>query len=148
MFNQGYLRIVFSFIIIGTFITFSGYCQTVGTTFEQLKLELESEGVSDEFIKITEKSAKRMIASEVKTSDLKIVLLDLWSQEVGGRALKNAVTAVAELVKNGDDALEAANIASGTAHKAEIEGLSGFGVGMRVKKAVRNRKAYLKSLKE
>ena len=67
---------------------------------------------------------------------------------VKGIALKNAVSAVAELVESGDNTLEAAKITSGAAHKAEAEGLSGFGVGMRVKKAVEDRKAYLKTLKK
>ncbi len=148
MFSQGYSRILFVSIILVSSIVFPGYCQLVGKTFKQLKLELKSEGVSDEFIKTTENSVKRMIISEVKISDLKTVLLDLWNQGVKTRALKNAVAAVAELIENGDNALEAASIASGAAHKAEAEGLSGFGVGMRVKKAVRNRKAYLKSLRK
>ena len=79
---------------------------------------------------------------------INLVLLDLWNQGVKARALKNAVTAVADLIENGDNALEAASIASGAAHKAEVEGLSGFSVGMRVKKAVRNRKAYLKNFRK
>ncbi len=148
MFSQCYSRILFVSIILVSFIVLPGYCQVVDKTFKQLKLELKSEGVSDEFIKTTENSVKRMIISEVKISDLKTVLLDLWNQGVKTRALKNAVAAVAELIENGDNALEAASIASGAAHKAEAEGLSGFGVGMRVKKAVRDRKVYLKSLRK
>lgn len=116
--------------------------------FEQLNPELKSRGVSDQFIRVTENSVKRMIVSGAKISDVKTVLLDLWSRGVKERALKNAVAAVAELVASGDNTLEAAKIASGAAHKAEAEGLSGFSVGMRVKKAVQERKAYLKSLKE
>jgi len=130
------------------FIVLPGYCETVDNTFEQLKLKLKSEGVSDEFIKITENSVKRMISSAALPVDIKSVLLDLWDEGVKGRALKNAVAAVAELVESGDNTLEAAKITSGAAHKAESEGLSGFGVGMRVKKAVQDRKAYLKTLKK
>jgi len=89
-----------------------------------------------------------MILSQAKIPDIKTVLLDLWNQGVKGRALKNAVAAVAELVESGDDTLEASRIASGAAHQAEAEGLSGFGVGMRVKKAVGDRKAYLKNIKQ
>ena len=148
MFSQGYSRILFVSIILISFIVFPGYCQVVDKTFKQLKLELKSEGVSDEFIKTTGNSVNRMIISEIKISDLKTVLLDLWNQGVKTRALKNAVASVAELIENGDNALEAASIASGAAHKAEVEGLGGFGVGMRVKKAVQDRKAYLKSLKK
>lgn len=148
MFSQGYPRILFVSIILVSFIVFPGYCQVADRTFKQLKLELKSEGVSDEFIKTIENSAKRMIISDVKISDLKTVLLDLRNQGVKARALKNAIAAVAELIENGDNALAAASIASGAAHKAEAEGLSGFGVGMRVKKAVQNRKAYLKSLRK
>jgi hypothetical protein len=125
-----------------------GHCQSNDKILEQLKLELKSEGVSDEFIKVTAGSLKRMIAAQAPSEQIKIVLLDLWNQKVKGRALKNAVSAVAELVESGDNVLEASNIASGAAHKAEAEGLSGFGVGMRVRKAVQDRKAYLKSLKE
>lgn len=123
-----------------------GYCGRVDNAFEQLKPELKSQGVSDQFIKAVENSVNRMIASGAKTSGIKTVLLDLWSQGVKDRALKNAVAAVAELVASGDNILEAARIASGAAHQAEAEGLSGFGVGMRVKKAVQERKVYLKSL--
>lgn len=148
MFSQGYPRILFVSIILVSFIVFPGYCQVADRTFKQLKLELKSEGVSDEFIKTIKNSAKRMIISDVKISDLKTVLLDLRNQGVKARALKNAIAAVAELIENGDNALAAASIASGAAHKAEAEGLSGFGVGMRVKKAVQNRKAYLKSLRK
>jgi|GEM_PF-1415929 hypothetical protein len=130
------------------FITLPGYCETTDNTFEQLTLELKKEGVSDEFIKTTEKSVKRIIASSALIVDIKTVLLDLWDEGVKGRALKNAVASVAELVESGDNTLEAAKITSGAAHKAEAEGLSGFGVGMRVKKAVQDRKAYLKTLKK
>jgi len=130
------------------FITLPGYCETTDNTFEQLKLELKKEGVSDEFIKTTEKSVKRMISSAALIVDIKSVLLDLWGEGRKGIALKNAVASVAELVESGDNTLEAAKITSGAAHKAESEGLSGFGVGMRVKKAVKDRKAYLKTLKK
>jgi hypothetical protein len=126
----------------------AGYCQPSVDKFEQLRAELKKEGVSDEFIKITESSVKRMISSAAPVPDIKTVLLDLWTEGVKARALKNAVTAVAELVASGDNTLEAAKIASGAAHKAESEGLSGFGIGMRVKRAVQDRKAYLKSLGE
>jgi len=117
-------------------------------SFEQLKLELKKEGVSNEFVKITENSVKRMISSSAPITDIKPVLLDLWNDDVRGRALKNAVAAVAELIASGDNAKDAAEIASNAAHKAELEGLSGFGIGMRVKKAVQDRKAYLKALKK
>ena len=139
--------IIFSAVFVLAAFTF-GYCEAVDGTFEQLKSELKGQGVSDQFIKATESSVKRMIASGAKIPDVKTVLLDLWNQGVTGRALKNAVAAVAELVASGDNTLEAASIASGAAHKAEAEGLSGFGVGMRVKKAVQDRKVYLKSLKK
>ncbi len=135
-------------IMFVSFIILPGYCAAVDNTFEQLKLELKKEGVSDEFIKTTEKSVKRMIASAALIVDIKSVLLDLWGEGRKGIALKNAVASVAELVESGDNTLEAAKITSGAAHKAESEGLSGFGVGMRVKKAVQDRKAYLKALKK
>jgi hypothetical protein len=135
-------------IMFISFIILPGYCAAVDNTFEQLKLELKKEGVSDEFIKTTEKSVKRMIASAALIVDIKSVLLDLWGEGRKGIALKNAVASVAELVESGDNTLEAAKITSGAAHKAESEGLSGFGVGMRVKKAVQDRKAYLKALKK
>jgi len=135
-------------IMLVSFISLPGYCAAVDNTFEQLKLELKKEGVSDEFIKTTEKSVKRMISSAALIFDIKSVLLDLWGEGRKGIALKNAVASVAELVESGDNTLEAAKITSGAAHKAESEGLSGFGVGMRVKKAVQDRKAYLKTLKK
>jgi len=127
------------------FMFHEGFCQPVDKTFEQLSVELKSKGVSDEFIRAIEDSAKKMIGALALTSEIEIVLLDLWNERVKGRALKNAVAAVAELVESGDNVLEAGRIASGAAHQAEAEGLSGFGVGMRVKKAVKERKAYLKS---
>lgn len=139
--------IVIIFIIFVLFIISPGYCKTTDSTLEQLKSELKKEGVSDEFIKVTEDSVKKMISSAASTTDIKTVLLDLWKEGVKARALKNAVAAVAELVASGDSTLEAAKIASGAAHKAESEGLGGFAVGMRVKKAVQDRKAYLKTLK-
>jgi hypothetical protein len=135
-------------IMLVSFIRFPGYCAAVDSIFEQFKLELKSEGVSDEFIKITENSVKRMISYSASIADIKSVLLDLWGEGRKGIALKNAVASVAELVESGDNTLEAAKITSGAAHKAESEGLSGFGVGMRVKKAVQDRKAYLKTVKK
>src|SRR4030042_5352004 len=134
-------------IMLVLFIILPGYCETVDNTFEQLKLELKKEGVSDEFIKTTEKPVKRMISSAVLIVDIKSVLLDLWGEGRKGIALKNAVASVAELVESGDNTLEAAKITSGAAHKAESEGLSWFGVGMLFKRAVQDRKAYLKTLK-
>jgi hypothetical protein len=142
------MRIIILSVMLVLTANVFGYCGAVDNTFGQLKSELKNLGVSDQFIKITESSVKRMIVSEAKISDVKTVLLDLWSQGVKTRALRNAVAAVAELVASGDSTLEAASIASGAAHKAEAEGLRGFGVGMRVKKAVQDRKAYLKSLKK
>ena len=137
--------VIVSFILV-LFIAFRGYCETVDNSFEQLKSELKGKGVSDEFIKATENSVKRMLSFAASINDIKSVLLDLWNEGVKGIALKNAVAAVAELVASGDNTLEAAKITSGAAHKAEAEGLSGFGVGMRVKKAVQDRKEYLKTL--
>jgi hypothetical protein len=137
--------IIFTVIIL--FAASLVYCGQVDDTFGELKSELRNLGVSEEFIRTTESPVRRIIASNVKISDVKTVLLDLWNQNVKARALRNAITAVAELVASGDDVLEAASIASGAADKAEAEGLSGFGVGMRVKKAVQERKAYLKGLK-
>jgi hypothetical protein len=134
------------FFILSFISPEGGFCQPVDKIFEQLSVDLKSKGVSDEFIKITGDSVKRMIEAFALTSEIEVVLLDLWGEKVKGRALKNAVTAVAELVESGDNVLEAGRIASGAAHQAEAEGLSGFGVGMRVKKAVQERKAYLSSL--
>jgi len=119
--------------------------QITDSILGRLKLELKKEGVSDEFIKVTGSSVERMISFAAAITDIRTVLLDLWYEKVRGRALKNAVSAVAELVESGDNILEAAKITSQAAHKAESEGLSGFGVGRRVKKAVEDRKAYLKS---
>jgi hypothetical protein len=135
-------------LLILLFISPGGFCQPVDKAFEQLSVELKSKGVSDEFIRTIEDSAEKMIGAFALTSEIEIVLLDLWNEKVKGRALRNAVTAVAELVESGDNVLEAGKIASGAAHQAEAEGLSGFGVGMRVKKAVKERKAYLKSLEK
>jgi hypothetical protein len=129
-------------------ISLPGYCTPDNDTYVQLKAGLKSEGVSDDFLKITENSVRVMLASAAPTVEVKDVLMDLWREGVKGRALKNAIAAVAELVKNGDDTLVAAKIASTAAHEAEAKGLSGFGVGMRVKKAVEDRKAYLKTLEK
>lgn len=111
----------------------------------QLKSQLKKEGVSDEFIKVTGNSVEKMISATAAIADIRSVLMDLWHEKVRGRALKNAIASVAELVESGDNILEAAKITSRAAHKAESEGLSGFGVGMRVKKAVEDRKTHLKS---
>ena len=146
--QKNVLPIVIFAVMLVSFIRLPGYCEPVDTTFEQLKLELKSKGVSDEFITTTENSVKRMISSGALLADIKSVLLDLWGEGVKGRALKNAAASVAELVESGDNTLEAAKITSGAAHKAESEGLSGFAVGMRVKKAVQDRKTYLKTLKK
>ncbi|MCK9614431.1 MAG: hypothetical protein M0R48_02875 [Candidatus Omnitrophica bacterium] len=136
------------FVLLFLFVSFPGYCVPADSSFEQLKLELKKEGVSNEFMKVTENSVKKMILSNAPIVEIKPVLLDLWKEDVQGRALKNAVAAVAELIASGDNAKDAAQIASGAAHKAESEGLGGFGIGMRVKKAVQDRKAYLKALKK
>jgi len=145
--KKNVLLVLIVSLMLVFFIILPGYCEPVDNTFEQLKLELKSKGVSDEFITTTENSVKRMISSGALLADIKSVLLDLWGEGRKGRALKNAVASVAELVESGDNTLEAAKITSGAAHKAESEGLSGFSVGMRVKKAVQERKAYLKTLK-
>jgi hypothetical protein len=146
--KKNVLAIFIVALMLVSFIRLPGYCAAVDNTFEQLKVKLKSKGVSDEFIKITENSVKRLISYSASIADIKSVLLDLWGEGRKGIALKNAVASVAELVESGDNTLEAAKITSGAAHKAESEGLSGFGVGMRVKKAVQERKAYLKTLKK
>jgi hypothetical protein len=138
------LPIFVALFLLGRFIVLPGYCTPDDNACEQLKAELKNAGVSDQFIRTTENSVKTMILYAAPPADIKTVLMDLWNEKVTGLALKNAVAAVAELVKSGDNVLEAAKIASGAAHKAEAEGLGGFGVGMRVKKAVQDRKAYLK----
>ncbi|MDD4182748.1 MAG: hypothetical protein PHT53_02885 [Candidatus Omnitrophica bacterium] len=143
------MKTIFAIVVMFVLsISFFGYCVPSNTAFEQLKLELKNEGVSSEFIKVTEGSVKKMILSNAPIVDIKPVLMDLWVEKVSGRALTNAVAAVAELIANGDNAKDAAAIASGAAHKAEAEGLGGFGIGMRVKRAVQDRKAYLKTLKK
>jgi hypothetical protein len=146
--KKNVLAIVIVALMLVSFIILPGSCAAVDNTFEQLKVALKCKGVSDEFIKITENSVKRMISYSASNADIKSVLLDLWGEGRKGIALKNAVASVAELVESGDNTLEAAKITSGAAHKAESEGLGGFGVGMRVKKAVQERKAYLKTLKK
>jgi len=140
--------VFFAAILMGLVISLHGSCNAGEGAFEQLSLELKSQGVSEQFIKATQGPVKSMLSCAAPMADVRSVLLDLWSEGVKGRALKNAVTAVAELVKSGDNVLEAEKIASGAAHKAEAEGLSGFFVGMRVKKAVEERKAYLAALKK
>lgn len=138
-------------IFLTLFVSFgviSGHCAWADNSLEELEMQLTKEGVSKEFIKVTEPSVKRMISSGAKIEDINSVLMDLWNEGVKARALKNAVVAVAELVATGDDTKKAAKIASEAAHRAAAEGLSGFGVGMRVKKAVKERKAYLKTLKK
>lgn len=143
------MKATFIFLVsLLLFFGFCGNCATGDSAFEQLKLELKKEGVSDEFVKVTENSVKKMIASNAPIADIKFVLLDLWTDGVKGRALTNATAAVAELVASGDNAKDAAAIAKSAAHKAEAEGLGGFGVGMKVRKAVQDRKAYLKTLKK
>jgi len=144
MLKRNILFIAFVFIPSVLTVALPGHCQTADAAFAQLKLELEKEGASSEFINATESSVRKMIKFSAPAAGIKTVLMDLWNEGVKGRALKNAVTAVAELVASGDNVLEAAKIASAAAHKAEAEGLSGFSVGMRVKKAVQDRKAYLK----
>lgn len=136
-----------AFMIFVSAINLPAYCQTPDVAFEKLKIELKVLGVSDEFIRITKDSVKKMISYAAPIGDIKTVLLDLWSQGVKGRALANATTAVAELVASGDNVLAAAKIASAAARQAESEGLSGLGTGLRVRKAVQERKAYLKALK-
>lgn len=146
--KNNFLRIFVVFTALAVFIVFLGYCTAADKTFGQLKSELKSKGVSDEFIRITENSVKRMLSSGAMAGDVESVLLDLWSEGVKGLALKNAVASVAHLVERGDNTLEAAKITSGAAHKAQAEGLGGFGVGMRVKKSVQDREKYLNTLKK
>ena len=142
------LSLVIFIILAAPLVIFTGHCCADNDTFEQLRLELKKEGVSDDFIKTAESSVKRMISSSASVPELKLVLMDLWKEGRTGRALKNAVASVAELVASGDNTLEAAKVASGAAHKAEAEGLSGFSVAMKVKKAVKDRQEYLKTLKK
>ncbi len=144
--GQMRLVILISIIILGA--AAGGDCRSAAGVFEQLKQELQSAGVSDQFIKVAEDPVNRMITWASETADIKTVLLDLWGQGIKGRALKNALAAVAELVASGDNTLEAARIASQAAHKAELEGLSGFGVGMKVKQAVQDRKKYLRDIQQ
>lgn len=139
------MSVFFAAVFFGLVFVEPSCCNAEQGAFEQLSLELKTQGVSDQFIKATGSSVKIILSYAAPAADVKSVLLDLWSEGVKGRALKNALAAVAELVKSGDNVLEAAKIASGAAHKAEAEGLSGFFVGMRVKKAVEDRKAYLKA---
>lgn len=146
--KKNILRVLVISIALILPIIFSGYCAAADKTFEELKFELKDKGVSDEFIRITENSVRRMLLSGALVVDVESVLLDLWSEGVKGLALKNAVASVAHLVESGDNTLEAAKITSGAAHKAQAEGLGGFGVGMRVKKSVQERKAYLQTLKK
>jgi len=140
-------KVIFSLMFISVAIL-PGYCEAVYGQFERLKSELRKQGVSDEFIKAAENPVERMIAAAAPIADIKSVLLDLWQEGVRARALKNAVVSVAELVESGDNILEAAKVSSAAAHKAESEGLSGFSVAMRVKKAVGERKAYLKAIEK
>jgi len=148
MFKNKNLLIAGISTILVLLINFYAFCAVPNDSFEKLRLELKDQGVSDDFIKATEKSVKKMLSLSASIEDIKSVLMDLWNEKVKGLSLKNAVASVAELVAYGDNTLEAAKITSSAAHKAQSEGLGGFGVGMRVKKAVEQRKAYLKTLKK
>jgi len=142
IFKRTFFLAVFTCALV---VTARAYCSQEDD-LSRLQADLRAKGVSGQFINETAPSAKRMISAKAKLADIETVLMDLWNQGVRQRALKNALSAVAELVDSGDDTLEASRIASEAAHKAEAEGLSGFGVGMRVKKAVQQRKEYLKKM--
>ncbi len=145
--NKALFITVVSTILV-LFISFLAYSASADNSFELLKFQLKNKGVSDDFIRATEKSARRMLSLAAPVKEVESVLIDLWNEKIKGLSLKNAVASVAELVACGDNTLEAAKITSSAAHKAQSEGLGGFGVGMRVKKAVEDRKEYLKAAKK
>ena len=75
--------------------------QEVSATVEELKSELQEEGISEEDVAAIEEPAKEMLEAGATKEDIKGTVGDLLGEGVEGEDLKRSMDSMSELVKDG-----------------------------------------------
>ncbi|HEA46829.1 MAG TPA: hypothetical protein ENH97_00255 [bacterium] len=114
--------------------------ENVDAACAELAGELRQKGVSRRNVKAIEGPVKNMLRKGATKKDIKDAVGDLSAGGIRGKALRQSVEAMNELVEDGENPKVAGNIVSRAAHRAQAQGLKGKDLAAKVREAVQQRK--------
>lgn len=114
--------------------------KNVDAACAELAGELRQEGVSRRDVKAIEVPVKNMLKKGATKKNIKDAVGNLSAGGVKGKALRQSVEAMNELVQDGENSKVAGNIVSRAAHRAQAQGLKGKDLAAKVQEAVQQRK--------
>ncbi len=114
--------------------------KNVDAACAELAGELRQKGVSRRDVKAIEGSVKKMLRKGATKKNIKDAVGDLSAGGIKGKALRQSVEAMNELVQDGENPREAGNVVSRAAHRAQAQGLKGEDLAAKVREAVQQRK--------
>ena len=106
----------------------------------ELAGELRQQGVSRRDVKAIEEPVKKMLRKGATKKNITDAIGNLSAGGVKGKALRQSVEAMNELVQDGENSKVAGNIVSAAAHRAQAQGLKGEDLAAEVHEAVQQRK--------
>ncbi|MCK4647977.1 hypothetical protein KAT51_00495 [bacterium] len=122
--------------------------ENVDAACAELAGELRQKGVSRRDVKAIEGPVKNMLKKGATKKNLKDAVGDLSAGGIRGKALRQSVEAMNELVQDGENPKEAGNIVSRAAQRAQAQGLKGERLAAEVREAVQQRKQERKKIRE
>ncbi len=122
--------------------------KNVDATCAELAGELRQKGVSRRDVKAIEEPVKNMLKKGATKKDIKDAVGDLSAGGVKGKALRQSVEAMNELMEDGENPKVAGNIVSRAAHRAQAQGLKGKDLAAEVHEAVQQRKQEREKLRQ
>ena len=106
-------------------------------TFNEIKADLQKNGVVDEDINGVKKSVGEMLEKGATKDEIEKPLGDLSKNGVKGKDFKKSVDSMNDIVRKGKSPKDAGNIVSHAVHKAQAEGLKGAALADKVHEAVK-----------
>ena len=122
--------------------------KNVDATCAELAGELRQKGVSRRDVKAIEEPVKKMLRKGATKKNIKDAVGDLSAGGIKGKALRESVEAMNELVQDGENSKVAGNIVSRAAHRAQAQGLKGKDLAAEVHEAVQQRKQEREKLRQ
>lgn len=119
----------------------------VNAAYEQLKSEVQEEGMEAQQITLSAKPIKDLLAQGVKKGELKKFILDLYNKRLDPASFESSLASLLELVKNGEAFKQARNLISKSLQDAQTQGLKGAELKKKVQDAVNQKVCELQELK-
>ena len=114
----------------------------------ELASELRQKGVSRRDVKAIEEPVKNMLNKGATKKNITDAVGDLSAGGTKGKALRQSVEAMNELVEDGENPKVAGNVVSRAAQRAQAQGLKGEDLAAKVQEAVQQRKQERKKMKQ